>query len=114
IESAAALTAAALFALHPLASSTVYPIASGRETLLPSLWTLLAVYAFLRSGSRWYAVALAAFAAALFSKEQSVVVPALFVLADGLRLSADAPGGDLRRWAARYLPIAAIVRLYFA
>jgi tetratricopeptide (TPR) repeat protein len=114
IDGAAALAAAALFALHPLASSTVYPISSGRETLLPSLWTLLAVYAFLQRGPRWYALALAAFAAALFSKEQSVVVPALFALADGLRLSADAPAGNLRRWAARYLPIAAIVSLYGA
>ena len=114
IDPAAALAAAALFALHPLASSTVYPIASGRETLLPSLWTLLAVYAFLRRGPTWYVLALAAFAAALFSKEQSVVVPVLFALADVLRLSADAPGGDLRRWTVRYLPIVAIIGLYVA
>src|SRR5262249_29781132 len=61
----------------------------------------------------WYALALAAFALALFSKEQSVVVPALFALADALGLSGDAPGRDLLQWARRYSPIAGILALYF-
>ena len=76
-----ALAAAALFALHPLASSCVYPISSGRETLLPSAWTLAAVYAFLRGGGGWRAAAMVAFAGALFSKEAGLVTPLLFVLA---------------------------------
>ena len=43
VARAPALLAAALFALHPAASSCVYPISSGRETLLPSVWLLAAV-----------------------------------------------------------------------
>ncbi len=38
---------AALFALHPIASSTVHPICSGRETLLPALFIIATVAAFL-------------------------------------------------------------------
>ena len=68
----------------------------------------------MQRGPKWYALALIAFTGALFSKEQSVVVPALFGLADALRISADAPGVDVRRWAARYLPIVAIIGFYFA
>lgn len=73
------LLSAALFALHPIASSCVYPISSGRETLLPTALTLAALLAWIRERR---AVAWFAFAAALLSKEQSVVVPALFLLAD--------------------------------
>ena len=48
VQRGPALIAAAMFALHPAASSCVYPICSGRETLLPSVWMLGAMYAFLR------------------------------------------------------------------
>lgn len=109
----AALLGAALFALHPIASSCVYPTASGRETLLPSLWTLLAIYAYLRRGTGWRALAMAAFAGALFSKEQAVVIPALFVLADASGITPDPPGWNLRRWIVRYLPLLPILAGYF-
>ena len=108
-----ALLGAALFALHPIASSCVYPTASGRETLLPSLWTLLSMYAFLRRGRGWQALCLATFAGALFSKEQAVVIPVLFVLADALGISPDPPGRNLRRWVVRYLPLLPILAGYF-
>ena len=108
-----ALLGAALFALHPIASSCVYPTASGRETLLPSLWTLLSVYAYLRRGSGWRAISMVAFAAALFSKEQAVVIPVLFGLADVAGITANPPGWSPRRWILRYLPLFPILAGYF-
>jgi tetratricopeptide (TPR) repeat protein len=85
---ALAALAAALFAVHPAASSCVYPIASGRETLLPGVAMLAAVAAWLR-GRR--ALAHATLGLALFAKEQAVVLPALFALADACRLAPRAP-----------------------
>jgi tetratricopeptide (TPR) repeat protein len=108
-----ALGAAALFAAHPVASSCVYPIASGRETLIPAVWVLAALCAFLRRGVVAYTLALCFFALALLSKEQAVVVPGLFALADALRLTA-APPATAREWGARYAPVAAIALAYFA
>lgn len=109
-----ALLAAAVFALHPVASSCVYPIASGRETLLPALFVLLALYCFLRPGRWWRAGASASFALALFGKEQAVVTLAIFVLADLLGLTSASPGRSLRRWVVRYWPEAATGALYFS
>lgn len=109
-----ALLTAAVFALHPVASSCVYPIASGRETLLPALFVLMALYCFLRPGRWWRAGASAAFALALFGKEQAVVTLAIFVLADVLGLTPAPPGRSLRRWVVRYWPEAAIGALYFS
>ena len=108
-----ALLGAALFALHPIASSCVYPTASGRETLLPSLWTLLSVYAYLRRGRGWRMLSMAAFVGALFSKEQAVVIPALFLLADVAGITPDPPGWNPRRWIVRYLPLLPILAGYF-
>ncbi len=105
---------AAVFALHPVASSCVYPIASGRETLLPALFVLLALYCFLRPGPWWRVGASVSFALALFGKEQAVVTLAVFVLADALGLTSSAPGRSLRGWVVRYWPEAAIGALYFS
>jgi hypothetical protein len=58
---------AALFALHPIASATVHPICSGRETLLPALFTVATVAAFVRSGRFSYGLSVAMFALALLS-----------------------------------------------
>lgn len=109
-----ALLTAAVFALHPVASSCVYPIASGRETLLPALFVLVALYCFLRPGPWWRAGASVAFALALFGKEQAVVTLAIFLLADVLGLTSAPPGRSLRRWVVRYWPEAAIGGLYFS
>jgi tetratricopeptide (TPR) repeat protein len=102
-----ALIAASWITLHPVASSCIYPIA-GRDTLLPSFFTLVAVAAWLTPGRASRIAALCALAAAMFGKEQMVVVPALFVLAD--------VAGQARRssaeWLARYLPVAAVVGGY--
>ena len=109
-----AFLAAVVFVVHPVASSCVYPIASGRETLLPALFILLALYCFLRAGPWWRVGASASFALALFGKEQAVVTLAIFVLADGLGLTSAAPGRSLRRWLVRYWPEAAIGAVYFS
>jgi len=107
----AALIAAAWFALHPAFSECVYPAASGRETLLPALLILLATWAYLAQGrsSLWLAMAL--FVAALLCKEQAVVLPGIFLLADMLGLT------ERRRntaaFAGRYLPVGVILALYF-
>jgi tetratricopeptide (TPR) repeat protein len=108
--------AAALFALHPVASDTVYPASAGPETLMYIIALLGAVYAFLRPGWRSYAVAMLLLAAALLSKEQAIVAPLLFLLADLSGLSADAPVRRWSRWPEwlkRYAPVAAVVVGYF-
>lgn len=97
------LLAGALFALHPIASSCVYPVSSGRETLLPTTLTLAAVLMWIRGRK---VLAWVLFVAALLSKEQSVVVPALFVLADVTGMSRQRPD-----WKS-YWPLAPIVAGY--
>jgi Tfp pilus assembly protein PilF len=103
---------AALFALHPIASSTVHPICSGRETLLPALFAVASVAAFLRPGRRCYGLALVMFGAALLSKEQAIVVPGMLVLADVLGLSADGPGRRPGAWLRRHLPFLGLTGAY--
>ncbi len=108
-----ALLGAALFAVHPIASSCVYPICSGRETLMPALFTIAGLYAFLRGGGRWYVLAILMFTMSLLCKEQAVVVLGLFVLADVIGFSADAPGRSVSRWVWRYIPMLVILLVYF-
>jgi Tfp pilus assembly protein PilF len=114
IPETAALVGAALFALHPVASETVYPIASGRETSIPGLLAILAVSAFLRPGTGWRALSFVALALALLSKEQMVVLPLLFLLADLLGLAPAPAGRDPRRLLARHLPSIVILAAYLA
>ena len=108
----AALVGAGLFALHPIASSTVYPICSGRESLIPALFAIGAVWAFARVGLGWYLLAMAMLALALLSKEQAVIVPGLFVLADAMGVTAGAPGRSVAVWVRRYVPVAVITGTY--
>jgi len=103
----AAWLAAALFALHPIAADCVHPICSGRETLLPVLFSLAALIAWLRPGAGWRAAALGALALALLSKEQAVVVPLLFAWADATGVAARPRGA--RAWLRRHAPVAAVV-----
>ena len=104
--------AAGFFALHPVASSCVYPIL-GRDTALASALILAATLAWLR-GRR--AVACTAFAVAIFAKEQSVIVPLLFVWADLCRVGSDPPeAGSMARpgfWARRHAGSVAILLIY--
>lgn len=113
VDRTPAALAAALFAIHPVASSAVYPIASGRETLLPAVLMLTAVAAWLRARHRAAAIALAA---ALLSKEQAVVTPLLFALADLCGVSRGAPAlrrATAREWARRHAVPAALLLGYF-
>jgi Flp pilus assembly protein TadD len=114
VDALPAFLASLLFAVHPVASSAVLPIASGRETLMPALWMLAAMAAWLRARS---GIALACFAAALASKEQAAVLPLLFVAADLLGLGPGAPPLRLRcarDWIARYAGVVAIALAYVA
>ncbi len=106
-----AAIAAALFVVHPLASECVYPVASGRETLLPTLLMLLAASAYLRATRAGRAAAVACFALGLFAKEQAMALPAALLAADALRIAPDSPRGA-RAWLARYAPFALVVAGY--
>lgn len=108
-----ALVAAAVFALHPVASSVVYSI-SCRGTVLQAVFALVAVHAFLRGGTVRQLAAMVAVAASLFSKEQAISLPLVLVLADALGISAEAPGRDPARWLLRIAPLAVIVVVYWA
>jgi tetratricopeptide (TPR) repeat protein len=105
-----ALLTATWIVLHPATSSCVYAVA-GRDTLLPSLFALLAVLAWLQGGYRYRIAAICCLAVAIFGKEQAVVLPVLFVLADVAGLSPR-PGSP-SRWIGRYAPVAAVVLIYF-
>ncbi len=90
----AAFLASLLFMVHPVASSTVYPACSGRETLLPAFFMLLAMQCWLLPGVRARLGALVFWGLALFAKEQAIVLPCLFLLSDALDLTKS---GRLRR-----------------
>ena len=112
---------ALVFVVHPLVSSTVHAI-SGRDTLLAVIFMAGALWAFLRAGRWWFTVALVLFAASLLCKEQAVVLPLLFVLADSLLLSADSPSrpstqtdwsAQTLAWARRYALVVLTTVGYF-
>ena len=111
---AVAWLGALLVAVHPVASSCVYPICSGRETSLPALFMLLATGAWLRTGWHWRVVSLLGLAAALLSKEQAIVTPAIFVVADVLRLSEQPFQVHRGHWLRRYLPVVGFVMIYLS
>lgn len=102
---------AAVFALHPIASCCAYPI-SARETMMPALFVITSLVAYLRGRRTGIAAALLLFVAGLMSKEQAVVTPALFFLADWLRLTPDPPGRNGWRWMLRYAPVVGIMAGY--
>jgi tetratricopeptide (TPR) repeat protein len=108
-----ALMASALFGLHPVVSSSVYP-AWGRDSLLFGFFVITAVYAFLRSGWKWHILAVFLCALGLFSKEASVVIIGLFFISDILNLSADSPGKDFKKWIKRYWIIVVLYIIYFS
>jgi tetratricopeptide (TPR) repeat protein len=107
-----ALAAAALFVAHPITSDCVYPISSGRETLIPAVMSLAALVFWLREGAAARTLALALLALALLAKEQAIVLPAVFVWADALGVAAGAPGRSPGRWLRRHAPVAAVVAGY--
>lgn len=114
LPAGSSLAAAVLFSLHPAVSSVVYPVSSGRETLLPALLMFAALLVFFREGKGSRAGALFFSILALFSKEQAVLFPLTLVLADALGLRRDSPGRDGRRWLSIYLPYLLPLAAYFA
>ena len=71
-----AFVAALIFALHPLAGESVNFLAGGRNTLLCSCFTLLSLLFYIREKT---VPAVAAFAAAIFSKEFALLLPLVFL-----------------------------------
>src|SRR5215471_6176343 len=83
---AGSMFAALVFGLHPLRVESVAWV-SERRDLLGAFFLLLAVLAYLRGvalgrliGSRWWALSLAAFAAALLSKAAAMTFPLTLLL----------------------------------
>jgi Flp pilus assembly protein TadD len=89
-----------LFLAHPLNTEAV-DYASARSSLQSGVFTLLALYGFIRfrraarRGGIWLGISLAAAAVAVLSKEVAVVIPALYVLYD---LLYPPPRGAWRSW----------------
>lgn len=110
---------AAVFVLHPMTSSTVFAI-SGRETLMVTIFMAASLRFFVRPGRLGPILASAFFAAALMSKEQAVVMPVLFLLADllGLTTSNEGTEGTLKPLtrlvfrAVPYLPVLVVAAIY--
>jgi len=107
-----AFLGAGLVALHPVASATVYPICSGRETLMPAVFAIAATRCFLGAGKASYVAAMALLVVGLLSMEQAVVVPLLFLLADICGVSACGRPRDLMAWGKRNAPVAVILLVY--
>tara|TARA_Y100000588_G_scaffold271323_1_gene287039 strand:+ start:852 stop:3362 length:2511 start_codon:yes stop_codon:yes gene_type:complete len=106
-----ALLAAALFATHPTVSSCVYPICSGRETMLGAGAILAGIYAFGRSGPGWYLLGLVWLIVALGCKELGIILPFLWIFSDVLGLSANRPSRP-SQWVYRYTPVVIITTGY--
>lgn len=103
----------AIVVAHPVASCTVYPICSGRETLLPSIFSVACIVAYLRPGIAWRIASMALLMAALFSKEQAIVLPLILVLADKIGLPPWPAGRSKNSVVLRYIPVVCIIIFYF-
>lgn len=104
----AATGGALLFALAPLATEAVAWIA-GRFDLLATTLVVLTAALHARRGARATALTVAAFAAALGTKEVAVVAPLLLLLEEALLL-----GGVRRASLPRYAAMIAVVGAYAA
>lgn len=119
-----ATAAAAIFAVHPIHTEAVTGIV-GRAELMMSLGVLGCLLWYPAAGERPAAHArallasLGAFAAALLSKEQALVLPGLFLLAEVCTGRRPGPGArDWARaalaWARRLAPLLAVLAAYLA
>lgn len=94
LEWPGALAAALVFAVHPLNTEAVTGIV-GRAELMMALGVLLALDWDLgknpveEAGTKLSWASLAAFAFALLSKEQAIMLPAIVLIADGMRPHRD-------------------------
>lgn len=78
---AAALTAASLWALHPLHTAAVTYVMQ-RTELLAAGATLFTLYAFMRGGVCWLTISVVACATGMAAKETAVVIPLLILAYD--------------------------------
>lgn len=101
-----------IFALHPVVSASVYPIASGRETLLPGIFMILTMISYFKKGKIWYIWTLVFFTVALFGKEQAVMLLPLFVIGDLAGMKDDPSRRKISYWLKRYAPMAIILLIY--
>jgi tetratricopeptide (TPR) repeat protein len=114
----AAVAGALLFAWHPAQVEAVAWV-SGMNNLLAGFFSLAAVYLYVssthgaRRGSVYYALATAAFVAALLSKPTAVVVPVLagVIAIVALRRPKRIVARELISWIAIALPFAVIARI---
>jgi tetratricopeptide (TPR) repeat protein len=97
-----AYLAAVVCAIHPVASEVVYPIASGRETLLPAVFILSSLYFYCKPGRANFVPAALFYLVSLFCKEQAIMVPFVFLAADGLGIAGWKPGKNARVWLLKY------------
>ena len=96
-----ALTAAMLWALHPLATGTVSYV-SQRTELLMAVFYLLTLYGFIRGAERsprfWLPLSIAACALGMASKEVMVTAPFTVLLCDCAFISGSLREAWRRRW----------------
>ena len=113
----AALVAALMAAVHPVSACAIYPVSSGRETLLAAVAITAAVAAWLRAngpgGRRWATAAWGLVGMGLLCREQAVVLPVLFVWADLLGMSGARPA-SLIAWFRRHVAGVVLLGMYLA
>jgi hypothetical protein len=112
-----ALTAALLWAIHPLQTESVTYITQRYESMM-GLFYLVAVYGVIRCGDsarpyRWGAVTVAATLLALASKEVAVSLPIVILLFDRVLLAGSLAEVRRRRWGM-YAALLAVWTLFAA
>ena len=113
----AALVGAGMAAVHPVSACAIYPVSSGRETLLAAVAITAAAAAWLRAngpgGRRWAGVAWGLVGMGLLCREQAVVLPVLFVWSDLLGMSGARPS-SLIAWFRRHAAGVVLLGVYLA
>jgi hypothetical protein len=115
--SRAALAAAAVFGLHPLATEAVSYL-SGRSMSLGALLAMASLYAYIRARTdglqaRWWCASLGACAGALLVRETAFVTPLLWLVWEWARSGQQTPPYSRRRLRqvllASAVPVAVLV-----